>query len=177
MYRYEAMLTDGYTPRPDAKVVHEPDRFLWAPDLTRWQFQEIVRVSYFTTVVGTDEQVAELESTISQTRYIFIPHDRAGAISGFLCPRVFKKRKQGHSTKSVDINIAIDALRHAYSHTVDRIVILSGDGDYVPLIHEVMHQGVQVCVGAFSSGLNPQLHRVSDAFLDLDPHFLRPPIA
>ncbi|MHC4337551.1 MAG: NYN domain-containing protein [Planctomycetota bacterium] len=175
--RFEAMLREGRVTRNENGVVHDRERFLWCPILTRWQSHDIVRVSYFTTLVGDDDAIANLESRISQVRYEFRPRDRAGLAVGYLCPRVFKKPKQSYSSKSVDINLTIDALRHSYSRSADRIVIFAGDGDYVPLVQEVMRQGVQVFVGAFSSGLNPELPRIADAFLDLDPHFLNPPKA
>lgn len=51
----------------------------------------------------------------------------------------------------------------------------SADGDYLPLIQEIMRQGKQVNLGAFSSGLNPQLPVAVDNFYDLDEIFLRLP--
>ena len=172
--RYEAMLSDGRAPRAGDEVIHEQGRFLWRPGLPMWQTQDVVRVTYFTTVIGDEPAIAALEDLISRTGYEFVPRDIATRQAGFLCPRVFKKPKANYKNKSVDLNIAIDALRHAYSRSVDRIVILSGDGDFVPLIEEVMRQGVQVVSGGFSNGLSPNLSRVADEFIDLDPHFLDP---
>ena len=170
--RYEAMLGQGYVEKRGAGVIHTPGLFLWSSGLTLWQQQEIVRVSYFTTIVGDDDAVSSLEDRISKTNYVFVPRDGAGQRSAFLCPRVFKKTKKGFSNKSADINITIDALRHAYNRSVDRIAILSGDGDFEPVVREVMRHGVQVIVGAFSNGLNPILPRVADGFLDLDRRFV-----
>ena len=45
---------------------------------------------------------------------------------------------------------------------------MTGDGDYIPLIQEIMRQGKQVIVGALSNGLNPKLRVVADNFIDLD---------
>ena len=77
-------------------------------------------------------------------------------------------------TKLVDITLAIDALRHTHSNHVDRIVLYSGDGDYVPLVKEIMRAGKQVVVGALSSGLNPEMRLVADQFIDLDEWFFLP---
>ena len=172
--RYEAMLESGRMPAVSGgDTVHDPGRLLWRSALPQRHDHEIIRVSYFTIVVGNDEAVAELEDRISSVKYYFSPHPGTTR-SGYLCPRVFKKPKGGSKNKSVDINITIDALRHAFSRSVDRIVLLSGDGDFVPLIQEVMRQGVQVIAGAFSDGASPDLRRVADDFLDLDREFFVP---
>lgn len=46
--------------------------------------------------------------------------------------------------------------------------MLTGDGDYLPTIHEVMRQGVRVYVGSFSLGLDVRLRTQADEFLNLD---------
>jgi uncharacterized LabA/DUF88 family protein len=71
----------------------------------------------------------------------------------------------------VDISIALDALRHSYHRDVEAIWLFSGDGDYLPLIKDIMRNGTQVWLGAFSSGLNPALPPSVDRFVDLDQWF------
>lgn len=90
-----------------------------------------------------------------------------GRGSGRLCPHVLKKEKNSQKTKSVDINITTDTLRHTYNDSLDTLFLLSGDGNYIPLIQEVMRQGKRVAVGAFSNGLNQTLLHIADGFLDL----------
>lgn len=170
--RYQAMLSEGRL--ATTGVDYEQDRFLWVNSITRSQIHNILRVSYFTTVVGDDQLIADLEDRIAKIQYGFRPAHGAAETSGFLCPRVFKKPRKEFRSKSVDINIVIDALRHSFNRSVDRIFLLSGDGDYLPLVHEVMRQGVQVVVGALSSGLSPDLRRSPDAFVDLDDKFFKP---
>ena len=60
LLRYEAMLEEGFTAKPGAKVIHDRGRFLWRPELTLWQAHDIVRVSYFTTIVGDDDDLSLL---------------------------------------------------------------------------------------------------------------------
>jgi uncharacterized LabA/DUF88 family protein len=50
-------------------------------------------------------------------------------------------------------------------------ITCGGDSDYVPLVQEVMRQGVQVWVAALSSGLSSSLRHAADGFYDLDPVF------
>jgi uncharacterized LabA/DUF88 family protein len=88
-----------------------------------------------------------------------------------VCPRVFKKESKSKKNKLVDISVTIDALRHSYHRHVDAIWLFSGDGDYLPLIKEIMRNGTQVWLGAFSDGLNPALPRAVDRFIVLDSWF------
>jgi uncharacterized LabA/DUF88 family protein len=76
-------------------------------------------------------------------------------------------------TKKVDITLTIDALRHAYARHIDIAFILSGDGDYLPVIRECMRTGVKVWIGAFSQGTDARLLTVSDKFIELDGAFFQ----
>jgi uncharacterized LabA/DUF88 family protein len=64
-----------------------------------------------------------------------------------------------------------DILTHVHRDHVDRVLFISGDGDYLPLIDEVIHSGKNVDVAALSSGLNTELRRRADHFIDLDHRF------
>jgi uncharacterized LabA/DUF88 family protein len=57
-----------------------------------------------------------------------------------------------------------------YKDTVDTVYIVTGDGDYVPLMEEVLRHGKQLYVSAFSNGLSPRLHLMADQFYILDGH-------
>jgi uncharacterized protein (TIGR00288 family) len=84
---------------------------------------------------------------------------------------VFKKLRSSQKTRNVDINLTIDVMRFAYSDAVDTIHLVSGDGDYLPLIQDVMRRGKEVVVSALSSGLNPKLVDTPDLFISLDSYF------
>lgn len=62
-------------------------------------------------------------------------------------------------------------MRSARNGAAKEIMLLSGDGDFVSLVHELMHMGVNVQVHAFSSGLNPAMETSGDAFRLLDDVF------
>lgn len=64
-----------------------------------------------------------------------------------------------------DVGLAIDAVRLAPS--VDVEVIVSGDGDYVPLIEYLRNQGKQVEVIAFGRSASAKLKEAADDFTDL----------
>ncbi len=165
-YRFQAMVTAGR--KPKGYVKREIDTFVWAQDIVNYSSWRLMRVSYYTSVVGDDTRLQQLAELLAAIRYDF----RGGF--GFLNPHIFKKHKRGDKTKSVDINLVTDLLRHTYNHSVDEVCLLTGDGDYLPTIHEVMRQGVRVYVGAFSSGLDVRLRTQTDEFIDLDPMFFEP---
>lgn len=65
-----------------------------------------------------------------------------------------------------DVGIAMDAVK--LSHRLDALVLMSGDGDFVPLIdflHEV--HGVQVEVAAFGRSSSQKLKEAADDFMDI----------
>jgi uncharacterized protein (TIGR00288 family) len=165
--RYQSMLASGATSAERTK--HIKDVFVWHPDFTKCVPMEVIRVSFYTTQVGDDPKLEETRQMIASNRYeCYNIYRNVYGNQGNICPHVFKKEKTSQKTKSVDINIAIDALRHTYNNSMDILFLLSGDGDYIPLIQEVMRQGKRVFVGAFSDGLNSDLKFIPDLFFNLD---------
>ncbi len=71
----------------------------------------------------------------------------------------------GEKKADWDVGIAVDAIRLAPS--LDAIVLVSGDGDYVPLIEYLRNQGKQVEVMAFGNTTSGKLLEASDDFTDL----------
>jgi len=64
-----------------------------------------------------------------------------------------------------DVGITIDAIRLA--SLVDVIVLVSGDGDFIPLVEYLKNQGRQVEVIAFGKSASSRLKEMADDFLDL----------
>jgi len=65
-----------------------------------------------------------------------------------------------------DVGIAMDAVR--FSKSMDVIVLVSGDGDYVPLLEYVQNTaGCRVEVIAFRESTSAKLIEQADEFLDL----------
>jgi uncharacterized LabA/DUF88 family protein len=65
-----------------------------------------------------------------------------------------------------DVGLAVDAIKLAPK--LDAIVIISGDGDYVPLIEYLKNQGCQVEVVSFGKSTSARLIEAADNFVDLD---------
>jgi len=66
-----------------------------------------------------------------------------------------------------DVGLAIDAVKLAPK--LDAVIILSGDGDFVPLVKYLqLNEGCQVEVAAFGRSTSSQLIEAADDFTDLD---------
>lgn len=65
-----------------------------------------------------------------------------------------------------DVGLAVDAIRLA--NLVDAVVVVSGDGDYIPLLEYIRQAlGVQVEVMAFGRSASAKLKEMADDFTDL----------
>lgn len=74
--------------------------------------------------------------------------------------------KGGMKKGDWDVGIAIDAIKLAKS--LDVIVIVSGDGDYIPLVKYLQYNfGVRVEVMAFAESCSSQLIEEADDFINL----------
>ena len=67
-----------------------------------------------------------------------------------------------------DVGITIDAV--VLAEKLDVAVLVSGDGDYVPLVEYLKMKGVQVEVAAFGRSTSSKLREAADSFLDLCDH-------
>ncbi|MBP6060569.1 MAG: NYN domain-containing protein [Candidatus Pacebacteria bacterium] len=64
-----------------------------------------------------------------------------------------------------DVGIAVDAIKMATR--LDSVVIVSGDGDFVPLVEYLQTNGVQVEVVSFGKSTSGKLREAVDDFVDL----------
>lgn len=71
-----------------------------------------------------------------------------------------------------DVGMALDAVRTA--EIVDALVIVSGDGDFVPLVEYLKGKGRRVEIMAFDRTASQKIKEAADDFTDLggDPKFL-----
>ncbi len=165
VFRYQEMLLKGYVPRDDL-LFHERDIAVWSPTFTHLaKHHEILRVTYYTYVVGDEDRVTSVRETL---RGLTFNKHMASLLPHSVTPCVFKKEAKARSGKGVDIQLCVDVLSHVYRGNTDAILLMSGDGDYEPLIKEVLRAGVQVFLSAFSHGLNPRLRHIVDAMYELD---------
>ena len=163
--RFQKMKADGWLPHV-RDLTHVPDTLVWQSGFSAdAESCEILRATYYTYVVGDTRRVEQVES---QIRSLSFNRHRNSTLPAQLTPRVFKKEKNSAKSKGVDIAMVVDILGHVYANNLDTVLLLSGDGDYLPLIKEVQRAGKQCYIAAFSDGLNPALPIVADAFSCLD---------
>ena len=161
--------------KPKDGCIHIENTFVWHSDIIPNEIRDIFRVSYYTSGVGDEDKLTEIKQKIKAVKYDYLGplYSSLGGLShqkysGQLFPRVYKKTKQSERSKGVDINITIDMLDYARLENVDTMYLLSGDGDFIPLIEAVMRLGKRVNVMALSDGLNPQLKYCADEFECID---------
>jgi hypothetical protein len=168
-FRYQAMVKEGR--KPKETVFHIPDVCVWDKHFTHMGGiirTDVVRASYYTSMCGDDDALGEARKRISELG----GRPSGDLYGGFqLVPHVYKKPAKSQKSRLVDINIVIDVMRQAYSDSIEKVYILSGDGDFVHLVEEIGRRGKQVCLAAFSSGLDSRLAYSVDSFVSLDDYY------
>ncbi|MEK7564570.1 MAG: NYN domain-containing protein [Patescibacteria group bacterium] len=64
-----------------------------------------------------------------------------------------------------DVGLAVDAIK--MSSRLDSVVIISGDGDFIPLVEYLQTIGIQVEVVSFGKSTSGKLREAVDDFVDL----------
>lgn len=73
----------------------------------------------------------------------------------------------GHKKGDWDIGIAMDTIELA--HKLDTIVLVSGDGDFIPLVQHLRRaMGCRVEIMAFGRSSSSKLKEEADSFVDMD---------
>jgi uncharacterized LabA/DUF88 family protein len=74
----------------------------------------------------------------------------------------------GQKKADWDVAIAVDAISMAKQ--LDVVVIVSGDGDFIPLVEYLQHNGVIVEAVSFGRSTSGKLKEKVNNFIDLDDH-------
>lgn len=65
-----------------------------------------------------------------------------------------------------DVGLAVDAIKLAPK--LDTVILITGDGDFVPLVEYLKNGGCQVEVMSFGRSSSAKLIEIADDFIDLD---------
>jgi hypothetical protein len=156
--RYGEALRDR-NQSPAEGTVYLPGVLVWRPS---WRLSNglpmLIRSYYYSSVRGSDEKRLDAERQLKS--------------AGILAPRVFSRI--GDRSKQVDVRLCTDMLMHSFQRHFDVAVLITGDGDFIPLVQAVQSQGISVQVWALSNGLSEKLRLAADKFIDLDPFLLGP---
>lgn len=133
-----------------------------------------------------EEAVAGRQLVRALAYVVTTPEDQAERIPFFdflshigIEPRIKELRiyADGHKKADWDVGMTVDAIRLAPG--VDTAVLLTGDGDFLPLVEHLQGLGKRVEIMAFSQTTSEELKRQADGFYDLgkDPErFLYKPM-
>ena len=64
-----------------------------------------------------------------------------------------------------DVGLVIDAIKT--SRSLDVVILVSGDGDYIPAVEYLQYHGVLVEVAAFGETCSGRLKEIADDFFDI----------
>ena len=161
---YQKLLDERSSPKDSVK--HLQDVYVWEENsIINPGLHNIIRAHYYTYAIGSEEKIHEIENEIKKLWY---QNNQYSSLPQHLYPIIFKKAKKEAQTKGVDIQMTIDILSQIYQDNIDTVYLVAGDGDYIPIISEVIRMGKQIYLSAFSNGLNPKLEHKVDQFNLLD---------
>jgi uncharacterized LabA/DUF88 family protein len=165
VFRYQEMLGKGRVPHNEN--FHVQDVMVWNNGLLGLPIEyDVVRATYCTSVFGDAVRAREVRDTVQTQMYAC--GDEKSRVWQRLSGAVFPKSQRSRKSKIVDMRVCIDALANTMSRNMEVLYLVSGDGDYAPLIEEIMRHGVRVCVFALSDGLAEEMKSVGDEFTLLD---------
>ena len=174
--RYQEMIAAGRKPLADN--VHIQDCFVWNQRVLNENNWNLKRISYYTSMTGDEARIREVREQISATKFHckisrFGGNFGAGHTTrdGQIVPFVRKKSARSRKESICDITIAVDVMRACYRDHAKIVWLFTGDGDFLPLLSEVVHNGKSAYVSAFSSGLNGEIPFAVDEFILLDKFF------
>jgi uncharacterized LabA/DUF88 family protein len=85
-------------------------------------------------------------------------HVRLGSMTG-----TYKRRRQ----KEVDILLTVDMLKHAERRNMDTAILMSGDGDFRPLVEALVEMGLFAWVVADIKHTSRELRLAADRYVPL----------
>jgi len=125
----------------------------------RVELSQNATVTTFKYYTGVHSPISE-----GQKRFItYLERLRYEVIGLPILPRPDSKNVK---TVGDDVKIAVDMLGEAKQQ--DKVILVSGDGDFVPAIVEIQRRGAEVTVVAKKSMLSQQLLEVADDVIFLD---------
>lgn len=60
------------------------------------------------------------------------------------------------------------AIRYSRPKNCDRVIIVSGDGDFIPVVKKIQDKGIKVNVAASKKNTSYDLRQIADDFIDLN---------
>lgn len=126
----------------------------------------LARVYVYDAVADeSDSTSSGVEGWLQANDEVIDVHVRRGMVKG--------KRAKGDKRrqKGVDVQLAVDALTFASNGSYDVALIVTGDGDFAPLVEAIRLKGPLAAVCCFMDHVSPELKRTADrvGYLPEDP--------
>jgi uncharacterized LabA/DUF88 family protein len=79
----------------------------------------------------------------------------------------YKTFSSGAKKADLDLDLCMDVVRLVDGHSVDCVVLVSGDSDFMPMLDYCSDHGVRVEVAAFDEAMSATLRQGCDLFINL----------
>jgi uncharacterized LabA/DUF88 family protein len=129
--------------------------------------RKLIRTYFYTSTLDAKREPDKAKSqqrflnALREIPYVTIKH------------RVLLYKADKPFEKGVDILIATDMLTNALRDCYDTAILVSGDGDFAPVLEEITRSGKQVENAVFSSSRSDALISASDLFIELNKDDLK----
>ena len=127
--------------------------------------RKLVRTYYYTAPLDREKD----ESTYAKQQRFFENLKKISDFNLVLC-RMQKEKIDGktvYTVKEDDIHLAVDMLKLAYNNAYDTAIIISSDGDFVPVVKAVKEKGKKVENIGFQNKFSWHLKQECDRFRQL----------
>lgn len=163
VFCYQSLLKEDRKPNKENEFIK--DVFVWNRGTLYLSQFEILKATLYTYAIGSDQKIGEINKHI---RKLSFNKDSKSVLPNNITPCVFKKNKKNKKTKGVDIKMTVDILSNVYNNNLDVVLLVAGDGDYLPIVKEAKRLGKLVYLAFFTKGLNENLLNYVDQFICLD---------
>lgn len=104
-----------------------------------------------------------------------LPHGRDAECEELWQAHFFVKTKLGKRTENaykcnVDVEMTIDMLNAALDMNIDTVVLVSGDGDFMPVVAYLRGRGIRVETCGFRANTARELAQKSSGFIDVEQY-------
>lgn len=104
-----------------------------------------------------------------------VPHGRDAECEDLWLARFFVKTKIGKRIDNtfkcdVDVEMTIDMMNAALDMNIDTVILVSGDGDFMPVVAYLRGRGIRVEVCGFRANTARELALKSSGYIDMEQY-------
>lgn len=126
--------------------------------------RKVIRINYYVSELDPEW---DSDGAQKQQRF-FATIRRLPFLTVKTRPLRYSPDKKERWEKGIDILIATDMLSQAYVNGYDSMILVSGDGDFAPVLDEIKKMGKNVEVAFLVKSISQALIESCDIFVELD---------